>query len=72
MKQILSALFYMHQKKIVHRDMKLENLVLVDKYNPDEEEKICIKIIDFGLAIKITQSYGNKCANVGTPSYMAP
>ena len=72
MKQILSALYYMHQKKIIHRDMKLENLVLVEKYNPGEEEKICIKIIDFGLAVKISQSYGNKCGKVGTPSYMAP
>lgn len=72
MKQILSALYYMHQKKVVHRDMKLENLVLVEKYVPGEEEKLCIKIIDFGLAVKISQSFGNKCGNVGTPSYMAP
>jgi len=43
MKQILSAVFYMHSKGIVHRDLKLENMLL------DSNVSKNIKIVDFGL-----------------------
>lgn len=45
MKQILSAVFYMHKKNIVHRDLKPENMLY------DNESK-ALKIIDFGTALK--------------------
>jgi MAP/microtubule affinity-regulating kinase len=44
-RQIIDAVSYMHSKSIVHRDLKLENIL----YNPLNHE---IKIIDFGFAIK--------------------
>ena len=45
MKQFFSAINYCHSRKIVHRDMKPENLLL-DK----DEENPKIKIIDFGTS----------------------
>ena len=42
MKQIISALMYLHEQKIIHRDVKLGNLFL----NEDLE----VKMGDFGLA----------------------
>lgn len=41
MRQIVSAVYYLHQKGIVHRDLKLEN-ILLDAWDN-------IKLIDFGL-----------------------
>ena len=44
-KQMLSAVRYIHSKSIVHRDLKLENF-LFDSPGPDAE----LKMIDFGLS----------------------
>ncbi|KAK6009849.1 hypothetical protein OSTOST_25193, partial [Ostertagia ostertagi] len=43
MSQVISAVYYMHTRGIVHRDLKLENIVIF----PDEG---IIKISDFGFA----------------------
>lgn len=45
MEQILSAVYYCHKNKICHRDLKLENILFVNK-SPTSQ----IKIIDFGLS----------------------
>jgi len=45
MKQILDGVFYLHQNKIIHRDLKLGNLFLNDDLQ--------VKIGDFGLAAKL-------------------
>ncbi len=61
--QICEGLNYCHQKNIVHRDIKLENILLDEKNN--------VKIIDFGFSVIIEP---DKKLNIfcGTPSYMAP
>ena len=47
-RKILLAVSYMHQHNVVHRDLKLENIVF-DK-NPREDPSAEIKVIDFGLS----------------------
>ncbi|XP_037940107.1 serine/threonine-protein kinase GG21441-like [Teleopsis dalmanni] len=66
MKKLFKALVYIHSKNIIHRDIKLEN-VLVQR---DVNERICdIKLTDFGLSTEGTETSRSKC---GTPLYMAP
>jgi serine/threonine protein kinase len=66
--QLLSGLSHLHRKGIVHRDVKLENIVLVD----EEEGSLAVRIIDFGLAEQSTDAKKlfNDCC--GTPLYAAP
>jgi len=47
LKQIVQALEYLHSQNVVHRDLKLENLLLKEKPSPDQPLKV--KIADFGL-----------------------
>merc|ERR1711935_1020469 len=64
-KQVLSAVAYMHEEGVVHRDLKPENLLY---YSPDAESKIMIS--DFGLS-KMEES-GVMATACGTPGYVAP
>ena len=55
MRQIIKALIYIHDRNIIHRDLKLENIMVSFDSERDKEElnmmKANIKIIDFGFAI---------------------
>ena len=61
MRQIIDAFCYIHSKKIIHRDVKLDNILLsFDNGNDKTNLNMMagkIKIIDFGLATKL--SYTN-------------
>jgi MAP/microtubule affinity-regulating kinase len=61
--QICKGISYCHSKSIVHRDLKLENILISDDKT--------VKLIDFGFSIV---SAADKTLNIfcGTPSYMAP
>ncbi|XP_041850234.1 MAP/microtubule affinity-regulating kinase 4 isoform X7 [Melanotaenia boesemani] len=62
-RQIVSAVHYCHQKNIVHRDLKAENLLLDADSN--------IKIADFGFSNEFTE--GSKLDTFcGSPPYAAP
>ncbi|XP_078592173.1 MAP/microtubule affinity-regulating kinase 3-like isoform X20 [Branchiostoma floridae x Branchiostoma japonicum] len=62
-RQIVSAVQYCHQKRVVHRDLKAENLLLDADMN--------IKIADFGFSNEFTP--GNKLDTFcGSPPYAAP
>ncbi|XP_064427712.1 MAP/microtubule affinity-regulating kinase 3 isoform X2 [Mirounga angustirostris] len=62
-RQIVSAVQYCHQKRIVHRDLKAENLLLDADMN--------IKIADFGFSNEFT--VGSKLDTFcGSPPYAAP
>ncbi|XP_061514945.1 MAP/microtubule affinity-regulating kinase 3 isoform X27 [Anopheles gambiae] len=62
-RQIVSAVQYCHQKRIIHRDLKAENLLLDSEMN--------IKIADFGFSNEFTP--GSKLDTFcGSPPYAAP
>ncbi|XP_069019543.1 death-associated protein kinase 2 isoform X1 [Embiotoca jacksoni] len=66
-KQVLDGVQYLHSKRIVHFDLKPENIMLLDRNVPLPS----IKIIDFGLAHKIEA--GADFKNIfGTPEFVAP
>lgn len=68
-RHILQAVAYMHAHKVVHRDLKLENVVFATKQRRPEE----VKIIDFGLATKyLSDEYKSMTDKVGTIYTMAP
>ena len=62
-KEILNGVKACHDNKIVHRDLKLENILLTDEFK--------VKIADFGFAIKIKDNEKLKTI-LGTPTYQAP
>lgn len=65
MKQIFSAVYYMHSMSIVHRDLKLENMLIQSTTNQN------IKIADFGTAIELP-SGKSLSYMIGTVNYIAP
>ena len=71
--QVFSGLVYLHEKKILHRDLKLENLMVseIEKDVVTEEEYFWIKIIDFGTA-KIFEKNRAEKAVIGSSYYIAP
>jgi calcium-dependent protein kinase len=64
-KQMMSALRYLHSKGIVHRDLKLENFLFDDKTSDS------LKMIDFGLSKHFNKGAVEHEA-VGTPYTVAP
>lgn len=61
--QILNGLHYLHNNKILHRDIKLDNILLTARGQ--------IKICDFGVSTRVV----NKTLiheHIGTPAYLAP
>ena len=71
--QVFSGLCYLHEKKILHRDLKLENLMIseIEKDIVTGEEYFWIKIIDFGTA-KIFHKNKTEKAIIGSSYYIAP
>ena len=77
MKQVLEALSFLHSKKIVHRDLKLDNILVTFSNEEDKKSlnmmKAIVKIIDFGFATILRSANANLTYTVlGTPTNMEP
>lgn len=63
-KQVVEGVCYLHANNIVHRDLKLDNILV-------EETTRMVKLIDFGFSVVVGPGQNLKVF-CGTPSYMAP
>eukprot|EP00928_Gymnodinium_smaydae_P061688 TRINITY_DN4571_c0_g1_i1.p1 TRINITY_DN4571_c0_g1~~TRINITY_DN4571_c0_g1_i1.p1 ORF type:complete len:713 (-),score=169.29 TRINITY_DN4571_c0_g1_i1:157-2295(-) len=70
MKQVISALAYCHSLRLIHKDIKDENIMLLKKSTKDD--KPYAMVIDLGIAEMFTSAdpQGRECG--GTPLTMAP
>ena len=65
--QILSAIRYCHKMRVVHRDVKPENIMIMGR----ENGLLQVKLIDFGTAKLFNEGYKNN-GLVGSSYYIAP
>ncbi|KAK3253014.1 hypothetical protein CYMTET_37714 [Cymbomonas tetramitiformis] len=65
-RQLLEGLRYLHAQGVVHRDIKLENLLLRSRGDLSS-----VKLADMGFAVR-TDKHGKFRSMAGTPAYLAP
>uniref|UniRef100_A0A4W3GIX4 STE20-like kinase a n=1 Tax=Callorhinchus milii TaxID=7868 RepID=A0A4W3GIX4_CALMI len=63
-RQTLEALIYLHDNKVIHRDLKAGNILLT--LDGD------VKLADFGVSAKNTRTVQRRDSFIGTPYWMAP
>ena len=70
-KQIVRALNYMHKKNVIHRDLKLENVMVDIGSNEQGKPELILKLTDFGFS-KVLETNKKETNKLGTTLYMAP
>ena len=66
--QILKSLGEAHSHQVVHRDIKPDNIMLLDQFG----EKDFVKVLDFGVSRSLESSGASTQGAIGTPKYMSP
>jgi len=66
-RKLIEAVFYCHKKRIAHRDIKLENILLTDRFDDTK-----IKLADFGCAHPFIPGKKSLKSLCGSPQYAAP
>ncbi len=67
MQQMMAATHYLHDRQILHRDIKLENFVL-----EESKERPVLKMIDFGVSVVMTHPDDYLTERIGTLYTMSP
>lgn len=70
-RQLVEGLALLHSKGVIHRDLKLEN-VLVARKHEGPPLLLDVKIADFGLSKAVGAEFSEARSTVGSPRYMAP
>lgn len=63
-RQLAQAIAYLHHQSILHRDLKLKNILIQPNYH--------VKLADFGMSVQLLTSDEIHHTIVGTPNYIAP
>lgn len=63
-RELLAALAYLHGQGKIHRDLKLQNILILKAGE--------VKLTDFGVSTQLSSSFSRRNTTVGTPYWMAP
>ena len=69
LRQLLRAISFMSSNRVIHKDLKPENIMLVDSLTSSAP---VVKVIDFGLSEVFARDQHTSCTVAGTAFYMAP
>jgi serine/threonine-protein kinase len=72
MLQVCAALATAHERGIVHRDVKPDNIILIPTRDDDGRPAEVVKVCDFGIAALESAPTEEDEFTAGTPEYMAP